>query len=84
MKKLLVNIQLEMDVPDDWKLIEHPDSIQAVQMSDGTYRYMSFLPMLTKELHAGAEWSSECSDDFTEEVLDMVADEEVVMKWDSN
>lgn len=84
MKKLLVNIQLEMDVPNDWELVEHPDSIQSIKMSDGTYMYMSFLPMLTKDFKAGAEWSSECSDDFTEEVLDMVADEEVALKWEPN
>ncbi len=84
MKRLLVNIQLEMDIPEDWEIVDHPDAIQSIKMPDGQYMYMSFLPMLTKEFKAGAEWNSECPDSFTEEVLDMVLDEEVVMKLELN
>jgi len=40
--------------------------------------------MMTSDFKAGAEWSSECPDEFTEEVLDMVADEEVLMKLETD
>lgn len=84
MKKLLVTIQLELDIPDTWDLVDHPDQVQAIKMDNGQYMHMSFLPMMTTEFKAGAEWSSECPDKFTEEVLDMVADEEVLMKLELN
>ncbi len=82
MKKLLVTVQLEMDVPDTWNLVEHPDDVQAIKLEDGRFMYMSFLPMFTTDANAGAEWSSECTDAFSDEILDMVADEEVLMKFE--
>jgi hypothetical protein len=45
---------------------------------------MSFLPMFTKELEPESEWTSECSAEFAEEVVEMVQDEEVDMKIISN
>jgi hypothetical protein len=84
MKKLLVTIKLEMEIPDDWELVEHPDEIQALKMDDGNYMYMSFLPMLTKQFVEGSEWSSECTDEFSDEVLNMVLEEDVIMKLEPN
>ncbi len=84
MKKLLVTVQVELDIPDSWNLVEHPDEVQAIKLEDGRFMYMSFLPMFTTEAHEGAEWSSECSDEFTEQLLDMVADEEVLMKFETD
>lgn len=84
MKKLLVTVQVELDIPDSWTLVEHPDEVQAIKLDDGQFMYMSFLPMFTKDPHQGAEWSSECPDAFTESLLDMVADEEVLMKFETD
>jgi len=84
MKKLLVTIQVELDIPDTWELVEHPDQVQALKMDDGQYMHMSFLSMMTKEFSENAEWSSECSDEFTEKVLDMVLDEDVYMKLETH
>ncbi|MGQ3090809.1 MAG: hypothetical protein ACT6RZ_10985 [Methylophilus sp.] len=84
MKKLIVTIQVELDIPDTWDLVEHPDQVQAIKMDDGQYMHMSFLPMMTRDFNEDAEWSSECSDEFTESVLDMVADEEVYMKLETH
>lgn len=83
MKKLLVTVQVELDIPDTWNLVEHPDEVQAIKIDDGRYMYMSFLPMFTSDPKEGAEWSSECSDEFTNKLLDMVADEEVLMKLET-
>lgn len=82
MKKLLVNVQLELEIPDNWDLVEHPDEVQAIKLDDGRFMYMSFLPMFTADPKAGADWSSECTDDFSNKILDMVADEEVSMKYE--
>ncbi|MDP8567166.1 hypothetical protein [Methylophilus aquaticus] len=84
MKKLLVTVQVELDIPDTWALVEHPDEVQAIKLADGRFMYMSFLPMFTTDANEGAEWSSECSDEFTETLLDMVADEEVLMKFETD
>jgi hypothetical protein len=84
MKKLLVTVQVELDIPDTWDLVEHPDGVQAIKLDDGRYMYMSFLPMFTTDPDAGAEWSSECSDEFSNEILDMVADEDVLMKLETD
>jgi hypothetical protein len=84
MRKLLVTIQVELDIPDTWELVEHPDQVQAIKMDDGQYMHMSFLPMMTRDFTENAEWSSECSEAFTEKVLDMVSDEEVYMKLDTH
>lgn len=83
MKKLLVTIQLELDIPDTWDLVEHPDQVQAIKMDNGQYMHMSFLPMMTRDFKSGSEWSSECTDEFTNEILDMVADEDVLMKLEN-
>ena len=79
MKKLQVTITLDMDIPEDWTLIDHPDGVPVLIVGDSTYMYMSFLPMFTNELKPESDWTSECSSDFTEEVVEMVQVEDVAM-----
>lgn len=80
MKKLQVTITLDMDIPDDWNLIDHPDGVPVLTVDSGRYMYMSFLPMFTNGLEPESDWTSECSVKFAEEVVGMVQDEEVKMK----
>jgi len=80
MRNLQVTIKLDMEVPDDWEIIDHPDGVPVLDIGDGRYMYMSFLPMFTQQIIPESEWTSECSDDFTEEVIEMVQDEVVTMK----
>jgi len=84
MKNLKVTIKLDMDVPEKWTLIDHPDGVPVLDIGDGRFMYMSFLPMFTKELTPESEWSSECSEEFAEDVIEMVQDEEVEMKMMTN
>lgn len=84
MKRLKVTINLDMDIPEEWTLVEHPDGVPVLTLGDGRYMYMSFLPMFTKELEPESEWTSECSAEFAEEVVEMVQDEEVDMKIIAN
>lgn len=74
-KKLRVNIELEMTVPDDWQIAETEDGIGVLKMSDGNYLDLTFEPMVAKEL-AGA-WSNDVSESFMNELLDMVDTESV-------
>lgn len=80
MKKLQVTITLDMDIPEEWTLLEHPDGVPVLNIGDGSYMYMSFMPMFTKELEPESDWTSECSDEFADEVVEMVQSEGVKMK----
>lgn len=80
MKKLQVTITLDMDIPEEWTMVDHPDGVPVLEIGDGRYMYMSFLPMFAKELVPESDWSSECSTEFAEEVLEMVQGEDVEMK----
>lgn len=84
MKKLQVTIKLDMDVPEDWELHDHPDGVPVLSIGDGTYMYMSFLPMFTEQIEPESEWTSECPEEFSQDVLDMVEDEQVSMKFVTN
>ena len=80
MKKLQVTITLDMDIPEEWTMVDHPDGVPVLVIGDGRYMYMSFLPMFTKDLDPESNWTSECSTEFAEEVVDMVQGEDVEMK----
>ena len=34
MKKLVVNIHAELEVPDDWELVRHPSGISVLKVGD--------------------------------------------------
>jgi hypothetical protein len=79
MKKLQVTITLDMDIPDDWMLVDHPDGVPVLTVGNGRYMYLSFLPMFAKGLEPESDWTSVCSEKFAAEVVDMVEDEIVEM-----
>ena len=74
-KKLRVNIELEMTVPDDWQIAETDDGIAVLKISDGRLLDLTFEPMVASDL-AGA-WSNDVSEDFMNDLLDMVDAESV-------
>lgn len=84
MKKLQVSIKLDMEVPEDWTLQDHPDGVPVLDIGNGRYMYMSFLPMFTEQIEPESQWTSECSESFSQEVLDMVEDEQVTMRFLTN
>jgi len=49
MKMLQVTITLDMDITEDWALLDHPDGVPVLAVGDGSYMHMSFLSMFTKE-----------------------------------
>jgi len=80
MKKLQVTITLEMDIPDDWTLVDHPDGGPVLSVDDGRYMYMSFLPMFTDSLEPDSDWTSDRADMLVVQVLDKIQYEKVEMK----
>lgn len=74
-KKLHVNIELEMTVPDDWQIAETDDGIGVLKMADGKFLDLTFEPMVAADLDGA--WSNDVSEDFMNELLDMVDAESV-------
>ena len=71
MKNLTVVIRAELEIPDDWELVEHPSGIQVLKIGD---QFVDFdlAPLTTRSLEADAEWS-DADIDVVERVLDAVA-----------
>jgi hypothetical protein len=68
MKNLTVIIRAELEVPDDWELVEHPSGMQVLKIGD---QFVDFdiAPLATASEDPEAEWS-----DGNLEVVDQVLD----------
>lgn len=58
MKKLTVNIRAELEIPDDWEVVEHSNGIQVLKVGD---KYVDFdiAPLATMAEGEDAIWSDE-------------------------
>ena len=56
MKVLTVMIRAELEIPDDWELVEHPSGMQVLKIGD---QFVDFdvAPLMTKSSDPDAEWS---------------------------
>jgi len=70
MKKLSLELHCELEIPDDWELVEHSSGIFVLKVGD---RFVDFdiTPLVTASDAPDATWSDE-DEQFTEEILDMV------------
>ena len=70
MKKLSIHIHAELEIPDDWELVEHSPGIFVLKVGD---RFVDFdiAPLATASEEEDAIWSDD-DEHFTEEILDMV------------
>jgi hypothetical protein len=70
MKKLIVTIRAELEVPDSWELADHPSGITVLKVDD---QFVDFdiAPLVTKSLDPDAEWS-DADMDVVGDVLDAV------------
>lgn len=73
MKTLTVMIRTELEIPDDWELVEHPSGIQVLKIGE---QFVDFdiAPLATKSSEPDAEWT-----DADTEVIDSVLDAVVGM-----
>lgn len=74
-KKLRVTIDLEMTVPDGWQIVETEEGFGVLKLDDNRFLDLTFEPMVATEL-AGA-WSNDVSEDFMNDLIDMVDTESV-------
>jgi len=70
MKRLSLVLNAELEIPDDWELVEHPSGIWVLKIGD---RFVDFdiVPLVTESGAVDATWSDE-DEAFTGEILDMV------------
>jgi hypothetical protein len=78
MKRLTVLIRAELEVPDDWELVEHPSGMQVLKIGD---QYVDFdlAPLATQSTDPDTEWS-DAESEVVEQVLDAVVELEAEMK----
>ena len=76
MKKLVVKIQAELEVPDDWELVKHPSGISVLKIGD-TFVDFDLAPLATASSDPDAEWS-----DVNVEVVGQVLDAVVGLDTD--
>jgi hypothetical protein len=56
MKNLTVLIRAELEVPDDWELVEHPSGIQVLHVGESFIDF-DLAPLATKSNAPDADWS---------------------------
>ena len=74
-KRLAVTITLELEVPNDWELVKTSDGIEVLKIGDDQYLDLTFEPMVTNEIEG--QWTNAVTDDFMDELMDMVETEDV-------
>jgi hypothetical protein len=79
MKKLVVSIQAELEVPDDWELTRHPSGIAVLKIGDHFVDF-DLTPLTTTSDDPDAEWS-DADADVVGEVLDAVTGLDVDLEF---
>jgi hypothetical protein len=72
MKHLTVTIRAELEVPDDWELVDHPSGMTVLKIGD---RFVDFdlTPLATKSSDPDAEWSDHDTE-LVEQVIDTIVE----------
>ncbi|MGE5386351.1 MAG: hypothetical protein ACM3SV_10760 [Betaproteobacteria bacterium] len=78
MKKLAVTIKLELEVPDEWEVVQTSDGVDVLHMGNNQYLDLTFEPMVADDIDG--TWSNAVDDDFMNGLLDMVESEDVIYK----
>lgn len=79
MKKLKVQIHLEMNVPDDWELVQTSEGTPVLQLPNGQFMDLAIEPLFASDPEE--TWSSTDSDDVLNDILDMVESEEIAYEF---
>ncbi|MDP3702653.1 MAG: hypothetical protein Q8R72_17270 [Hylemonella sp.] len=79
MKKLNVQIHLEMSVPDDWELVQTSEGTPVLKLPNGQYMDLAIEPLFASDPEE--TWSSTDSDEVLNDILDMVESEEIAYEF---
>ena len=75
MKKLIVTIKLEMEVPDDWAVEKTDNGIDILRIGEGQFLDMSAETLVSAD--KDGTWTTDYDDDFANRIFDMVSSEEI-------
>jgi len=75
MKKLSITIKLDMNVPDEWELIQTSEGGQVIKLPDNQFMDMAIEPLFAS--NPEETWTSTENDDVLNDILDMVESEDV-------
>jgi hypothetical protein len=72
MQYLTLTIRAELEVPDDWELVDHPSGMQVLKIGE---QFVDFdlTPLATKSVDPDAEWSDRDTE-LVNEVIDTIVD----------
>ncbi|MBI2746613.1 MAG: hypothetical protein HYX45_13650 [Burkholderiales bacterium] len=79
MKKLKVQINLEMTVPADWELVQTSEGTPVLKLPNGQFMDLAIEPLFASDPEE--TWSSTESDDVLNDILDMVESEEIAYEF---
>jgi len=79
MKKLKVQINLEMTVPGDWELVQTSEGTPVLKLPNGQFMDLAIEPLFASDPEE--TWSSTDSDDVLNDILDMVESEEIAYEF---
>ncbi len=82
MKNLTVTIRAELEVPDDWQLVEHASGMVVLKIGDSFVDF-DLAPLATSVDAPEAEWSDRNAD-LVDEVLDAVVGVDVELELASS
>lgn len=70
MKRLNLHLHAELEIPDDWDIVEHSPGMYVLKIGE---RFVDFdiAPLVTTSTAVDAVWSDE-DEELTEEILDCV------------
>jgi hypothetical protein len=77
MKKITVTISIELNVPDEWQIVEHEDGIDVLKIND-KFCDFSTRCMTTTSIKAGEIWESD--NQLEEKIMDYLHSEEIDIK----
>ena len=75
MKKLKVQINLEMNVPHDWEVVQTSEGTPVLKLPNGQYLDLAIEPLFADDPEE--TWSSTESEEALNDILDMVESEEI-------
>lgn len=70
MKNMTVLIRAELEIPDDWELVEHPSGIVVLRIGDEFVDF-DIAPLTTRSTSEEAEWT-DADNDIVGKVLDTI------------
>ena len=79
MKKLKVQIHLEMTVPGDWELVQTSEGTPVLKLPNGQFLDIAIEPLFASDPEE--TWASTEDDDVLNDLLDMVESEEVAYEF---